>query len=68
MTRKPPRGTSRGSTKHNLEQDTVGLVLIEYIIVVAFVGIVLATGLFTLGPQIVREYSDSRATLYSHSP
>jgi Flp pilus assembly pilin Flp len=54
--------------KRNLTRNSVGVVFAEYMIVVACVGILIATGLFTLGPQILAEYSDSRATLYSHSP
>jgi hypothetical protein len=68
MMSKSPRPTSRRCPERSLERDTAGLVFVEYIILVAFVGIVLAAGLFTLGPQIIAEYSDSRATLYSHSP
>jgi len=37
-------------------------------VLVAFVGLVLTLMLVTLGPEVVREYSARRATLYSHSP
>lgn len=48
--------------------DARGAVFLEYIAVVAFVGLVLTAMLVTLGPPVVREYSGRRALLYSHSP
>lgn len=68
MTRESPQPSSERCTARSLAQDASGVVFVEYIVLVAFVGTVLALGLFALGPQVIAEYSDSRATLYSHSP
>ncbi|HTV18066.1 MAG TPA: hypothetical protein VMG12_05330 [Polyangiaceae bacterium] len=51
-----------------LGREARGAVFVEYAVLVAFVGLVLALMLVTLGPEVVREYSARRATLYSHSP
>lgn len=60
----PPRRAHRLS----LERDVRGALFVEYAVLVAFVGLVLTLMLVTLGPEVVREYSARRATLYSHSP
>jgi Flp pilus assembly pilin Flp len=51
-----------------LSRDARGAVFVEYLVLVAFVGLVLTLMLVTLGPRVVREYSARRAALYSHSP
>jgi Flp pilus assembly pilin Flp len=48
--------------------DSRGAVFVEYAALVAFVGLVLALMLVSLGPRVIREYSARRAALYSHSP
>jgi Flp pilus assembly pilin Flp len=48
--------------------DVRGAVFVEYVALVALVGLVLTLLLVTLGPDVVREYSARRAALYSHSP
>jgi Flp pilus assembly pilin Flp len=51
-----------------LGRDVRGAVFVEYLILVGFVAFVMALMLATLGPDIVREYSARRGTLYDHSP
>lgn len=60
---RPPRGAHL-----SLQRDVRGALFVEYAVLVAFVGLVLTLMLVTLGPEVVREYSARRATLYSHSP
>ena len=55
----------------NTEQlltDTRGAVLLEYVVVTVFAGVVVTLALLTLGPKTVRNYSAQRATLYQTSP
>jgi hypothetical protein len=54
--KRPPSGGARG------------VVFVEYMILVAFVGIIVTLGLVALGPTIMSEYSARRGTLYDHSP
>jgi len=56
------------STEPSLAKDTRGAVLVEYLIVVAFAGILVAMGLASLGPKMVRNYSGQRAALYQSNP
>jgi Flp pilus assembly pilin Flp len=51
-----------------LTDDVRGVVFVEYLVLVTFVGLLLTLMLVTLGPLVVREYSARRGTLYSHSP
>jgi len=55
-------------TEPSLAKDTRGAVLVEYLIVVAFAGILVAMGLASLGPKMVRNYSGQRAALYQSNP
>jgi len=48
--------------------DTRGGVFLEYIVVVAFAGIIVAVGLATVGPKTVRNYSGQRAAIYLSNP
>ena len=45
-----------------------GSVYVEYVIVVAFVGLVVAGSLLALGPRTVENYSRQRNGLYDHHP
>jgi Flp pilus assembly pilin Flp len=63
-----PSSTPSWSARARLARDARGALFVEYAVLVAFVGLVLALMLVTLGPRLVREYSARRATLYSHSP
>jgi Flp pilus assembly pilin Flp len=49
-------------------RDERGAVLVEYIVVAAFAGILVALALVTVGPKTVRNYSGQRGALYQHSP
>jgi hypothetical protein len=51
-----------------LVRDTRGSVLLEYLIVAAFAGLIVAVGLATIGPKVVRNYSGQRAALYLSNP
>ena len=48
--------------------DTRGAVMVEYLIVAAFAGLLTAIGLASLGPKVVKIYSGQRATLYQSNP
>jgi len=48
--------------------DTRGAVMVEYLIVAAFAGLLTALGLATLGPKMVKNYSGQRAALYQSNP
>ena len=52
----------------SLSDDTRGAVLVEYLIVVAFAGLLVALGLASLGPKVVKNYSGQRAALYQSNP
>jgi len=54
--------------KRALRCDTRGSVLLEYLIVVAFAGVLVAIALATIGPKTVANYSGQRAALYLSSP
>ncbi len=68
MTSNPTSSPVLPAPRRRLERDARGAVFVEYAVLVAFVGLVLALMLVTLGPRVVREYSARRASLYSHSP
>lgn len=68
MTSSPTPSSLLLAPRRRLERDARGAVFVEYAVLVAFVGLVLALMLVTLGPRVVREYSARRASLYSHSP
>ncbi len=52
----------------SLPTDTRGGVLLEYLIVATFAGVVVAIALATIGPATVRNYSGQRAALYYTNP
>jgi hypothetical protein len=52
----------------SLLRDTRGAVLLEYLIVVTFAGVIVAVALATVGPKTVRNYSGQRAALYLSNP
>jgi len=52
----------------SLLADTRGAVLVEYLIVAAFAGLLVAIGLASLGPKLVKNYSGQRAALYQSNP
>jgi len=52
----------------SLLADTRGAVLVEYLIVAAFAGLLVAVGLASLGPKLVKNYSGQRAALYQSNP
>ncbi|HYQ44861.1 MAG TPA: hypothetical protein VER11_22905 [Polyangiaceae bacterium] len=54
--------------KTSLLVDTRGAVLVEYLIVAAFAGLLTAVGLASLGPKLVKNYSGQRAALYQSNP
>lgn len=54
--------------KASLLVDTRGAVLVEYLVVAAFAGLITAAGLATLGPKVVKVYSGQRASLYQSNP
>jgi Flp pilus assembly pilin Flp len=62
----PATGAPR--CRSRLARDERGALFVEYAALVAFVGLVVAVMLATLGPRVVRAYSERRAALYSHSP
>jgi hypothetical protein len=49
-------------------RDSRGAVLLEYVVIAAFAGILVALALLTVGPKTVRNYSGQRGALYQHSP
>lgn len=54
--------------KHSLLEDTRGAVLVEYLVVAVFAGLLMAVGLASLGPKLVKNYSGQRAALYQSNP
>lgn len=54
--------------KPDLRSETRGSVLLEYLIVAAFAGVLVAVALATIGPKTVANYSGQRAALYLSSP
>lgn len=62
----PPESSER--TARALARDSRGGVLLEYVVVLAFVGVLVALALLTIGPKTVRNYSGQRAALYQSDP
>jgi hypothetical protein len=56
------------SPPRSILDDTHGSVLVEYVVVAAFAGIVVALALMSIGPRTVSNYSGQRGALYEHSP
>lgn len=56
------------SSLETLVKDTRGGVLLEYVIVLAFAGAVVAVALAAIGPATVRNYSGQRAAIYLSNP
>jgi hypothetical protein len=56
------------AVKVSLVNDTRGAVLLEYIVLIAFTGVIVAVALASLGPKVVRNYSGQRAGLYQSNP
>ena len=56
------------STKPSLVHDTRGAVLLEYIVLIAFAGVLVAIALASLGPTVVSKYSGRRTMLYQSNP
>jgi Flp pilus assembly pilin Flp len=52
----------------SLGRDTRGAAYLEYLVVYAAVGLVVAAGLVAIGPSVVRHYSAQRQVLYQSSP
>jgi len=52
----------------SLSADTRGAVLVEYLVIAAFAGLLVAVGLASLGPKVVHRYSQQRAALYQSNP
>ena len=48
--------------------DARGAVLVEYLVIAAFAGVLVAAGLASLGPKVVKNYSGQRAALYQSNP
>jgi Flp pilus assembly pilin Flp len=55
-------------TKPSLRADTRGAILVEYLVIAAFAGVLVAVGLASLGPKVVKNYSGQRAALYQSNP
>jgi hypothetical protein len=55
-------------SKPSLNEDTRGAVLVEYLIGAVFAGLLVAVGLASLGPKVVKNYSGQRAALYQSNP
>ncbi len=51
-----------------LHRDTRGSIYLEYVVVYALVGLVIAVGLVAIGPRVVQHYSLQRQVLYQSSP
>jgi len=56
------------SQKPSLATETRGAVLVEYLVIAAFTGLLVAAGLASLGPKVVKNYSGQRAALYQANP
>lgn len=56
------------STEKSLIRDTRGGVLLEYLIVATFAGVIVAVALAAVGPDTVRNYSGQRAAIYLSNP
>ena len=56
------------SLPRTIQDDTRGSVLVEYVVVAAFAGILVVLALMSIGPRTVSNYSGQRGALYEHSP
>lgn len=56
------------SLPRTILDDTRGSVLVEYVVVAAFAGILVVLALMSIGPRTVSNYSGQRGALYEHSP
>jgi hypothetical protein len=52
----------------SLARESRGGVLLEYVVVLTFAGVLVALALLSLGPKTVRNYSEQRAKLYQSDP
>lgn len=68
MTSRHTHSSVRADYAARLVREVRGAVFAEYLVLVSLVAVVLVLVLVTLGPRIVTEYSNRRATLYEHSP
>ncbi len=55
-------------TSRNLLRETRGSVFVEYIVLVVFVGLVVAIALTKEAPRTLLMYSSQRAALYQSNP
>lgn len=55
-------------SQRSLISDTRGAVFVEYIVLVVFVGLVVAIALTKEAPRTLRVYSIQRAALYQSNP
>jgi Flp pilus assembly pilin Flp len=62
------RDTATDSAARSLHPCTRGAVQVEYLLVVALMGLSLALTLVSLGPGVVRSWSFSRQVLYGSAP
>ena len=60
------RGMQRAGS--SLARDQRGSIYVEYVIVVAFAGLVVILGLLAVGPRTVENYSNQRKALHEHHP
>ena len=51
-----------------LGRDSRGGVLLEYVVVLTFAGVLVALALLSIGPKTVSNYSGQRAKLYQSDP
>lgn len=62
------RRTQRDRTDPSVARCQRGAVSVEYIIVVALMGLTLTATLVTLGPGMLLSWSHARAVLYGRAP
>jgi hypothetical protein len=56
------------SSVATLARDSRGGVLLEYVVVLTFAGVLVALALLSIGPKTVSNYSGQRAKLYQSDP
>jgi Flp pilus assembly pilin Flp len=66
--RRLPPETAAHAAARSLRPCTRGAVQVEYLLVVALMGLSLALTLVSLGPGVVRSWSFSRQALYGSAP
>ena len=54
--------------RRSLASDTRASVMVEYVVVVAFAGILVAIAFARIGPGMVESYSTQRRALHQHAP